>query len=230
MVTAIRHVPFEDLGSFEDVFVERGMRVQYFDAPTDRWDDLPSDAELVVVLGGPIGAYDDEQFPFLRRELTFVATRISEGRPTLGICLGAQLIARALGARVYPGAVKEIGWSTVRLSDAGRRSVLSYIEDTPVLHWHGDTFDLPEGARLLASTDLYQNQAFAFGSSVLALQFHPEVSADSLERWYVGHYVELSGVPNLSLATLRKDAVQYGPNLRTRSAKSLRAWLDGLAL
>ena len=224
-VIAIRHVPFEDLGSFERILGEQGMSVEYFDAPAGKWAELASDAELLVVLGGPIGAYDEQKYPFLRQELNVVSERISAGLPTLGICLGAQLIARVLGARVYAGAKKEIGWGSVRLTDAGRRSALAHLADTPVLHWHADTFDLPSGAVLLASTDVYENQAFGYGSNVLALQFHPEVMAATLESWYVGHSVELSSVPDLSVAALRADALRHGAKLETCNARFLREWL-----
>jgi GMP synthase (glutamine-hydrolysing) len=140
---AIRHVAFEDLGTLAAVLEQRGFRVAYRDATVD---DLGAadivDCDLLIVLGGPIGAYDEEPYAFLRDELRAIAKRLGAGKPVLGICLGGQLMALALGAGVYPGAGKEIVWSKLTLTEAGRRSCLAPFGDgTPVLHWHGDTFD-----------------------------------------------------------------------------------------
>jgi GMP synthase-like glutamine amidotransferase len=140
---AIRHVAFEDLGSLAAVLQRRGFALAYRDATVD---DLAAadivDSDLLAVLGGPIGAY--EPYAFLNDELRVIEKRLRAGKPVLGICLGGQLLARALGARVYRGNGKEIGWSPLTLTAAGRRSCLAPLGDgTPVLHWHGDTFDLP---------------------------------------------------------------------------------------
>src|SRR5438128_11312748 len=138
---AIRHVPFEDLGAFETALREAGYEIRYVEAG---FDDLGADglhdAELLVVLGGPIGAYEEASYPFLGDELALLECRLKADRPTLGICLGAQLIARALGSRVYPTGAKEIGWSPLELSAAGRTGVLRHLDGLDVLHWHGDTF------------------------------------------------------------------------------------------
>src|SRR6201999_289627 len=104
----------------------------------------PVESDLLVVLGGPIGAYEEDRYPFLTAELTLIGARLKAGRPTLGICLGAQLMARALGADVRPGAGKEIGWAPLVLSEAGRAGPLRHLGNEPVLHWHGDIFHLPE--------------------------------------------------------------------------------------
>jgi GMP synthase (glutamine-hydrolysing) len=171
----IRHVYFEGLGSFESVLEDHDVVIRYVEAGIDHITSIdPETADLLIVLGGPIGACEDDNYPFLKHELGLLRQRLAAGRPTLGICLGAQMIARALGARVYPAPRKEIGWSRLILTDAGRKSPLRHLE-TPVLHWHGDTFDLPEGATALASTETCVNQAFSIGSNLLALQFHPEV-------------------------------------------------------
>ncbi len=136
-VTVIRHVPFEDLGNLASVLHQRGYVVEYFEAGSGNLEKIdPLSSDLLVILGGPIGAYDEEEYPFLLDEFRVLEKRLAADAPTLGICLGAQLMARVLGAKVYPGSGKEIGWSPVELSDAGLQSPLSYLgaEDTAVLH------------------------------------------------------------------------------------------------
>jgi GMP synthase (glutamine-hydrolysing) len=228
---ALRHVPFEDLGSFAGVLAERDVRVAYEEAPTADLAALdPLAVDLLVVLGGPIGAYQEDAYPFLLGELRLLEKRIAAGRPVLGICLGSQLLARQLGARVYPGSGKEIGWAPLALSDAGRASPLRHLalEATPVLHWHGDTFDLPAGAVRLASTERYENQAFAVGPALLAVQFHPEVRARDLESWFVGHAGEIAATPGLSVAGLRAETARHAPVLEPRGRACFAEWLDGL--
>ena len=227
---AIRHVAFEDLGTLAAVLERRGLALAYRDATVD---DLGAaeiaDCDLLVVLGGPIGAYEEEPYAFLRDELRTIETRLRAGKPVLGICLGAQLMALALGARVYPGTGKEIGWSKLTLTEAGRRSCLASLGcGTPVLHWHGDTFDLPKGATHLASTERYRHQAFAWKRHGLALQFHMEVTAAGLERWYVGHACEIAATPGLSVPVLRAEAEHWAPALAPVAATGLDMWLDGL--
>ncbi|HKW52087.1 MAG TPA: glutamine amidotransferase [Stellaceae bacterium] len=230
LAVAIRHVAFEDLGSFAAVLECRGWAVSYRDATVDDLADAAvMAADLLIVLGGPIGAYEEALYPFLVDELHVIEQRLAAGRPVLGICLGSQLMARALGARVYPGSGKEIGWAPLQLTEAGRASCLASLgEGTPVLHWHGDTFDLPQGAGLLASTPRYRNQAFAWERHGLSLQCHIEVDALGLERWYVGHACEIAATPGLSVPTLRAEARHWAPLLAPRAARSLDAWLDGL--
>ncbi|MDZ3835797.1 MAG: glutamine amidotransferase [Rhodospirillales bacterium] len=224
---AIRHVAFEDLGSFAPVLDAAGYAVGYLEAA----DGLPlpasaEDADLLVILGGPIGAYEDDAYPFLMDELRLVERRLASGRPLLGICLGAQLIARAMGASVYPGPVKEIGWSPVRLTAAGASSCLRHLgAGAPVLHWHGDTFDLPQGATRLASSEHYENQAFSCGETLLALQFHLEVEPPRLERWFVGHAAEIAATAGIDVPGLRRDSRIHGPSLAAAAAKVLAEWL-----
>jgi GMP synthase (glutamine-hydrolysing) len=229
---AIRHVPFEDLGSFGSVLRERGFAVAYREAGLD---DLGArdlfDADLLIVLGGPIGVYETRDYPFLKRENAMVERRLEAGRPVLGLCLGAQVMAKALGARVYKGRRKELGWSPLELTDAGRKSVLGELGPrTAVLHWHGDTFDLPRGAELLASSPLYANQAFAWGRPALGLQFHIETTVRGLERWYVGHALEIAATRGADLGQLRRETRRLGPRLEERGPRVLKAWLDGLGL
>lgn len=230
-VLAIRHVQFEDLGSLESIITARGGAIHYAEAGiADLTAFDPLDADLLVVLGGPIGANEDDPYPFLADERRLLAARLNAGRPTLGICLGAQLMALALGARVYPGPAKEIGWAPIRLTDAGAASPLAPLAEDGgvVLHWHGDTFDLPAGAVRLASTDICENQAFAFGPAALALQFHVEAATQALERWYIGHACEIAAAPGVSVDRLRADTARHGAALERRAARCFEAWLTSV--
>lgn len=225
---AIRHVAFEDLDGLAPLIEAKGFAIRYLDAPLGQLDGLdPLAADLMVVLGGPIGATEEDQYPFLTTELEIIRRRLEADRPILGICLGAQLMARALGARVFANpAGKEVGWSSLELSPAGEESVLGDLRGAPVLHWHGDTFDLPHGAIGLASTPMTPNQAFAWGMRALGLQFHIEVSAAGLERWYVGHACEIAGLSGVSAAELRADAHTLGLNCQQRGPCALCRWID----
>lgn len=225
---ALRHVHFEDLGLVEPLLRERGYRVRYVDVGIDDLRTVEvAEADLLVVLGGPVGVGDLEAYPFLADELALLTDRLGRLRPTLGICLGAQLVATALGARVRPSGGVEIGYAPLRLGDAGLASVLAPIDGVPVLHWHGDIFDLPEGATLLASTDRTPHQAFTVGSHVLALQLHLEVDHTRIERWLVGHAYELA-THGIDPRTIREDAAAVGPRLAQRARTTFAAWLDAL--
>lgn len=228
--TVVSHVGFEDLGILAPLLTERGIAIGHVDAPRDTLPEIDATSpDLLIVLGGPIGVYEADIYPFLSHEIAMVGERLARGLPTLGICLGAQLMAAALGARVYPSGIKEIGWKPVALSDAGRESCLAPLaeDDLPVLHWHGDTFDLPDGAVHLASSDLCENQAFLFGASALGLQFHLEISAQALESWFVGHAVEIGGA-GLSLAQLRNDSRRLADACNAAGRACFTAWLDSL--
>jgi GMP synthase (glutamine-hydrolysing) len=222
---ALRHVAFEDLDALAPALEARGYDVAYCEAPIDDLNAATlADADLLVVLGGPIGAYEDADYPFLAAETALIAGRLQRGQKVLGLCLGAQLMARALGARVYPSGGKEIGWTPIALSESGRQGPLAALTG-PVLHWHGDTFDLPRGAVHLASTPATRNQAFAWERHGLALQFHIEATAQGLERWYVGHTGELRAA-GISMASLRSDAARHAQNLVGAGARVVNEWLD----
>lgn len=228
ILQAIRHIGFEDLGSFEAPLRAAGYQIEYIEAAERDLSQLdPLAADLLVVLGGPIGVYDHESYPLVADALELLRARLAADRPTLGICLGAQLMAAALGARVYPVPAKEIGWSILDLATADEYQPLAALHDVPVLHWHGDTFDLPQGCTLLASTPLCRNQAFARGQNVLGLQFHPEVRGDRFEHWLLGHASELA-TSVIDPVTLRRDARLYAQQLEKAGAKLLGEWLTGL--
>ncbi len=213
----IRHLAFEDLGILAPILAAHGYDVAYRDAGVDDIGPaLATTTDLLVVLGGPIGAYEDAIYPFLAGEIDLIERCLRAGIPVLGICLGAQLMARALGARVYPGE-KEIGFSPITLTDAGRRSCLRWVTeaDGVVLHWHGDTFDLPANAEQLASTPATPNQAFAVARQALGLQFHLEADPAGFERWLIGHTGELAAA-RISIPALRTAAA-------TQAAATVRA-------
>jgi len=226
---AIRHLHFEDLGSMEPILERAGYKVRYADSGVDNIAELdPVTPDLVIVLGGPIGAYEDDAYPMLKDELSLLEKRLRANRPTIGICLGAQLMARALGARVYPSGIKEIGWSRITLPPSGCESPLRHLgqDETAVLHWHGDTFDLPAGATLLASTENCRNQAFTWGRS-LAFQFHPEAKAARLEQWFIGHACEIAGA-KLSVPALRADTERHAARLEIQAGKCFEEWLTSI--
>lgn len=187
----------------------------------------PLAPELLIVMGGPMGVYERDTHPWIDREIALIRRRIAAGLPTLGVCLGAQLIAAALGARVWKGPALEIGFAPVTLTDAGRTSPLAALEGVPMLHWHGDTFDVPAGARLLARTASY-DQAFAVGDHVLALQFHAEMGEDArFEHWLENDREQIAEA-GLDAATLRADHLRHGPAAVAAGQAMLGGWLDRL--
>ena len=225
-IYAIQHLAFEDLGALEDIFYQLGFRVRYFEAGIDDLTKAMQHKGLTIILGGPIGVYETDDYPFLQDEIDLLKVRLEDNLPTLGICLGAQLIAYALGTKVYAGHEKEIGWSKLSLSNA-ENNPLAPLIDTSVLHWHGDTFDLPEQAELLASSEIYPNQAFSVGKNILALQFHIEVAGDSLEKWLIGHTCELRKA-NINIPALRADNEKYALPLETVAKEILRNYMNPL--
>lgn len=176
----LQHVPFEGLGSIEPWARAAGLDIigtklfESVDFPE------PADIDLLVVMGGPMSVNDEDALPWLVAEKAFVRQCVERGTPVLGVCLGAQLLASALGARVYPNHEKEIGWFPISgVGDAGGDDRFRFPHEVDVFHWHGETFDLPEGAVRLATSAACENQAFQVGRTVIGLQFHLETTPDS---------------------------------------------------
>ncbi|MGA9068718.1 MAG: glutamine amidotransferase [Terracidiphilus sp.] len=228
----LSNVAFEDLGSLERPLRERGFEIKNVLAAKARFPlAQAASCDLLIVLGGPIGVYDQQDYPFLTDEIALIRERLAAHKPTLGICLGAQMMAAALGARVYPGQQgAEIGWFPLQAAPESETPAWFaplLADDLSVFHWHGDTFDLPQGARRLAKTDRYENQAFTIENFALGLQFHPEVSAEGLESWYVGHACELHQ-KGIDLAGLRSAAQQYSGRLNEAAEAFWRLWLESI--
>jgi GMP synthase-like glutamine amidotransferase len=181
---AIENAEGEHLGCFEELAEERGIEVEY--RRLWRGDDLEKalEYELLVFLGGPMSVNDEAEYPYLVEEKALIRRALNADKPILGICLGAQLIASALGARVYPGEERELGWYPITLTEEGKRDEVfsAFPPHLEVFHWHGETFDLPRGAKLLAGSELYPHQAYRIGRSY-ALQYHLEVTAEMVRDW-----------------------------------------------
>jgi GMP synthase (glutamine-hydrolysing) len=228
-VAVIRHLAFEGLGVFAPILKKRGLALTLYDAGVDDLDEAIESADLLIVLGGPIGVYEQQRYPFLAQELAALQRRINQDHPTLGICLGAQLIAAAAGAQVYPGDIKEIGWGKLKLTPAGEKSSLAALHDIPVLHWHGDTFNLPDGAQLLAGNENYPHQAFSLGKNILGMQFHPEIDILKIEQWLIGHCYELSAT-GIDPVALRQTTHALWGLVEPAAKNLLMNWLDQLTL
>ena len=184
--------------------------------------------DLLIMMGGPMGVYEQDRHPWITCQLHRLERRLTAGLPTLGVCFGAQMIAAALGARVYPGAWKEVGFHPLRIVATPRPNPLAHLDGVPVLHWHGDTFDLPAGAELLASSHLYRNQAFRLGAHILALQFHAEMGLDARFHSWLEQWPE---APVEAGSTLRALIHAHGMHGRTAVAsgrKMIRQWLAEL--
>ncbi len=224
----IRHTPWEGIAAFGPPIEAAGYRLEPVDVADPAFATLDFDnCDLVIPLGGPMGVYQRERYPWIDGEIARLSRRIAAGAPTLGVCFGAQMVAAAMGVEVYRGSTKEVGFAPVTLTDAGRASPLRHIDGIPILHWHGDSFDLPVGATLLASTPAYTQQAFVRGDT-LALQCHAEMGLDpSFEQWLDGsdNYLAKAGT---DAATLRRDYATLGPACVAAGAALISEWLDGL--
>ena len=177
----LQHVPFEGLGSIEAWLQDAGYEItstQLYNS-----EDFPrvEDIDLLVVMGGPMSVNDEQDYPWLVEEKKFIKNAIDTGKPTLGICLGAQLVANSMGGEVFPNSVKEIGWFPIQAAKSERDAVFQFPEEIEVFHWHGETFSLPQGAVQIARSKGCKNQAFQIGANVIGLQFHLETTSDSAQ-------------------------------------------------
>jgi GMP synthase (glutamine-hydrolysing) len=184
-VLVLQHIACEPPGVYEDVIRERGAAIHRVEL--DEGEGLPDWREFsaIVAMGGPMSVNDEEELPWLRAEKALIADAVRAGVPFFGACLGSQLLAASLGGEVGPGPEPEVGILPVYITDDGEDDPVftGLPRELPTLQWHGDTFSLPEGAVLLASSPAYPNQAFRWGDRAYAVQFHLEVSREMAEEW-----------------------------------------------
>ena len=223
----VQHDPTIHLGNLEEVLTEANFELVVVDARTYDFDAVPSDIELVVVLGNDHGVYEKDERPYIAREEKWLAAWTRDKRPTLGVCFGAQILASALGAEVYRGETQVVGFRTVTPTPAGRDSPVRFFADVPVMEWHGDTFTLPAGATRLAGSSDYENEAFAVDDWALAVQFHPETTSEMHETWLTDAHawVEDAG---FDLEALRVERETHITAMQQASQDMLRDWLANL--
>ncbi len=216
-VLVFQHDPFEDLGFFAEVLEKqradyRVIRLFHGEMPAEEWEHVTA----LIILGGPMSVDEEEGFPFLRWEKRIIRAAIDEAVPILGICLGAQLIASTLGAQVFHGPVKEIGWSPISITPHGQvDSLLGYLpESATVFQWHSDGFELPAGAIRLATSAHYSTQAFRVGKTIYGLQFHLEVTPRMIARWIDERSKDLALAPYVLPDKILADTHSYAPTLK----------------
>jgi GMP synthase (glutamine-hydrolysing) len=203
-VLILKNTPAEGPGTIEDFLARHNIRYSIIDLCSE---EIPATGgfDALVILGGPMSANDTDKIPYIQKEIELVRTFSGEGKKVLGICLGAQIMARAFGATVYPGPEKEIGWYDIDIDyPAGPDFLMEELAQDPqtreqlksikVFQWHGETFDIPEGAVRVAKSRLYPNQAFRYGENAYAFQFHIEVREETIYEWLKDEPVDMAGL------------------------------------
>ncbi len=222
----IQHEACEPLGAFENGLEERGIEYEYVRLFEE---DVPENLDGysgLIIMGGPMNVYQEDEYPFLRAEDVLIKEALKNNLPILGVCLGAQLIAKAAGARVKKGSKKEIGWYKIRLTEEGKRDPVfsMFEEEFRVFQWHGDTFDIPDGAVKLAENSLY-NQAFRI-KNAYALQFHIEVTEEIIKDWMRKYDEEVRSLKGqIDPEEILKDTGRYIGQLNRLSHQFLSTWI-----
>jgi GMP synthase (glutamine-hydrolysing) len=228
-ILALRHVPHEGLGLLEESFRERGLPYDVLDMSRRSLRSFdPSEFAGLVVLGGPMNVDEIERYPFLADEVQWIGQAISARVPVLGICLGAQLLAKASGARVYPNSIKEIGWYQIDWTGEADGIFDGCETSSCVFQWHGDTFNLPPGATLLATSPQCRNQAFRVGKSAYGLQFHIEVTDAIIAEWLdePGNCGELAGLDYIDPREILAATPARLPAMTELGRTVLGRWAD----
>lgn len=229
------HERHEGPGQFGDILRERGFYVRVVLTPEENIAALDAlEPDVLLVMGGPMGVYEAKEYPFLKAEIEFLKKRIAADLPTLGICLGSQLIAAALGEKVFKGnAGQEIGWLPLSLTDAGKNHAVAQLagDKTNMFHWHSDTYELPKGAVLLASSAMYQNQIYSYGRNILGVQCHPEVTPAQAREWLdaMSDEIAASKIVN-GIEELRTQTEQNIDRMSVQSKLFFEEWLGSAGL
>jgi len=223
----VRHVPREGAAGYLAPIEAAGYRIERVDVADPAFEGVDlCTPDLLIMMGGPMGVYEQDIHPWIPMQIDKLSARLEADRPTLGVCLGSQMIAAALGAPVYPGGTMELGFAPVDVNGAGKASPLRHLDGVPVLHWHSDTFDLPDSVELLASTPAYAHQAFRRGRNLLALQFHAEMGEDPrFEDWLTHFWADLDTAEQCVHA-LRADHAEQGPGAVAAGRQMIGEWLS----
>jgi len=224
----IRHVPHEGVAGFRAPIEAAGYAVSRIDVTDPAFPDVDlREPDLLIMMGGPMGVYEQDVYPWIGCQLRRLALRLEAERPTLGVCFGAQMMAAALGAHVFAGPRKEVGFHPVTVR-SDLPSPLRHLDGVPVLHWHGDTFDLPERVELLASSHVYAHQAFRRGANLLALQFHAEMGEDPRFDAWIEQWPESVVEAGRDVPGMRADHDRHGPAAVAAGRAMIGEWLAGL--
>lgn len=225
----IRHVPYEGVAGYRAPIEAAGYQVDRIDVADPAFSALDlREPDLLIMMGGPMGVYEQDRYPWIGCQLRRLAHRLEANRPTIGVCFGSQMIAAALGAQVYAGPTMEIGFHPVTIAPEAANGPLRHIADVPMLHWHGDTFTLPDNVELLASTPHYAHQAFRRGPNILALQFHGEMGLDPRFDAWIEQGTEAIARAGTDEASLREAHDRLGAGAVAAGQAMIAEWLEGL--
>jgi GMP synthase (glutamine-hydrolysing) len=225
----IRHVPYEGVAGYREPIEAAGYDIDRIDVTDPAFSTLDLRAhDLLIMMGGPMGVYEQDRYPWIGCQLRRLAQRLEADLPTLGVCFGAQMIAAAMGAHVYEGPVKEVGFHPVTVHDHALGGPLRHLVDVPILHWHGDTFTLPENVELLASSHVYDHQAFRRGNNLLAVQFHAEMGQDERFNAWIEEWPESVIEAGGNEADLRAAHDKHGPPAVAAGQAMIAEWIDAL--
>jgi len=222
----IRHVPYEGVAGYREPVEAAGYSLDRIDVTDPAFASLDlRQHDLLIMMGGPMGVYEQDRYPWIACQMRRLALRLEANLPTLGVCFGAQMIAASLGAEVFPGPAKEVGFHPISIRDNALESPLRHLADVPILHWHGDTFTLPAGVEWLASSHIYDHQAFRRGNNLLAVQFHAEMGLDERFNAWIEEWPESVMEAGGDEAALRAAHDELGPGAVAAGQAMIAEWL-----